>query len=146
MVFQAAQSALNPVMTVEEQFVETLLAHGEVRDKQKQRERCKELLSYVKLDADRVLSSYPHELSGGMKQRVMIAFSLLLNPDLIILDEPTTALDVITQNYIFNLLKQINRETDISDDFDDSRYIRSCEVRRLRRRYVRRQACRIRYG
>lgn len=114
MVFQAAQSALNPVMTVEEQFVETLLAHGEVRDKQKQRERCKELLSYVKLDADRVLSSYPHELSGGMKQRVMIAFSLLLNPDLIILDEPTTALDVITQNYIFNLLKQINRETDIS--------------------------------
>ena len=49
MVFQAAQSALNPVMTVEEQFVETLLAHGEVRDKQKQRERCKELLSYVKL-------------------------------------------------------------------------------------------------
>ncbi len=114
MVFQAAQSALNPVMTVEEQFVETLLAHGEVRDKQKQRERCKDLLSYVKLDADRVLSSYPHELSGGMKQRVMIAFSLLLNPDLIILDEPTTALDVITQNYIFNLLKQINRETDIS--------------------------------
>ncbi len=114
MVFQAAQSALNPVMTVEQQFVETLLAHGEDKDKQKQRARCKELLEYVKLDAERVLSSYPHELSGGMKQRVMIAFSLLLNPDLIILDEPTTALDVITQSYIFNLLKQINREKNIS--------------------------------
>ena len=54
-----------------------------------------------------VLDAYPHEISGGMKQRVMIAFSMLLNPEVIILDEPTTALDVITQSYIFSLLKQI---------------------------------------
>lgn len=114
MVFQAAQSALNPVMTVEEQFLETMAAHGATEDKKQQLQHCKQLLDYVKLDADRVLGSYPHELSGGMKQRVMIAFSLLLQPDLIILDEPTTALDVITQSYIFNLLKQINRDMNIS--------------------------------
>ena len=114
MVFQAAQSALNPVMTVEEQFLETMAAHGATGDKKQQLQHCKQLLDYVKLDADRVLGSYPHELSGGMKQRVMIAFSLLLQPDLIILDEPTTALDVITQSYIFNLLKQINRDMNIS--------------------------------
>lgn len=114
MVFQAAQSALNPVMTVREQFYETLAAHNRSASKEEREKRCKELLEYVKLDAERVLSSYPHELSGGMKQRVMIAFSLLLDPELIILDEPTTALDVITQSYIFNLLKQINREMGIS--------------------------------
>ncbi len=114
MVFQAAQSALNPVMTVKEQFMETLAAHDSKLTKEGKEARCRELLDYVKLDADRVLSSYPHELSGGMKQRVMIAFSLLLNPEMIILDEPTTALDVITQSYIFNLLKKINREMNIS--------------------------------
>lgn len=68
------------------------------------------MLKIVNLDPDRTLKMYAHELSGGMKQRVMIAFSLLLNPDLIILDEPTTALDVITQDYILNILKRINRE------------------------------------
>lgn len=114
MVFQAAQSALNPVMTVRQQFFETLDAHDSKLTKEQKEEKCRGLLEYVKLDADRVLASYPHELSGGMKQRVMIAFSLLLDPELIILDEPTTALDVITQNYIFNLLKEINRERGIS--------------------------------
>ena len=114
MVFQAAQSALNPVLTVREQFTETLEAHGEKLPKEAREARFYDLLGYVKLDAERVLASYPHELSGGMKQRVMIAFALLLDPELIILDEPTTALDVITQNYIFTLLKQINRERGIS--------------------------------
>lgn len=114
MVFQAAQSALNPVMTVRQQFYETLAAHDAKLTKEQKEARCRELLDYVKLDVDRVLASYPHELSGGMKQRVMIAFSLLLNPELIILDEPTTALDVITQSYIFNLLRQINRDMGIS--------------------------------
>ena len=63
MVFQAAQSALNPVMTVEEQFLETMAAHGVTDDKKQQLQHCKQLLDYVKLDADRVLGSYPHELS-----------------------------------------------------------------------------------
>ena len=114
MVFQAAQSALNPVLTVRQQFAETLEAHEVKLSKEEKEARFKGLLEYVKLDPERVLASYPHELSGGMKQRVMIAFALLLDPELIILDEPTTALDVITQNYIFNLLKEINRERGIS--------------------------------
>lgn len=114
MVFQAAQSALNPVYTVFEQFYETVREHHINWTKQQFRDRLKELLEYVKLDCDRVQRSYPHELSGGMKQRVMIAFSLLFDPELIILDEPTTALDVITQDYIFGILKKINREKGIS--------------------------------
>lgn len=114
MVFQAAQSALNPVMTVRSQLFETLEEHGSTLSKEEKETYCKNLLNYVQLNADVVLDSYPHELSGGMKQRVMIAFALLLEPDLVILDEPTTALDVITQSYIFNLLKKINREKGIS--------------------------------
>ena len=114
MVFQAAQSALNPVMTVADQFVETYLVHRPQAKKADALKKSRELLAYVKLDADRVLDAYPHELSGGMKQRVMIAFSLLLDPQCIILDEPTTALDVITQDYIFRLLRQINRDLGIT--------------------------------
>lgn len=114
MVFQAAQSALNPVMTIREQFYETLEEHETNLSLDEKEAKCRKLLDFVKLDTKRVLSSYPHELSGGMKQRVMIAFSLLLDPQLIILDEPTTALDVITQNYIFNILKDINRTMGIS--------------------------------
>ncbi|HHT66906.1 MAG TPA: ABC transporter ATP-binding protein [Erysipelotrichaceae bacterium] len=114
MVFQAAQSALNPVLTVRQHFYETLDEHNIKLTKQEKEERCLKLLDYVKLDAERVLKCYPHELSGGMKQRVMIALSLLLDPELIILDEPTTALDVITQSYIFNLLKEINETMGIT--------------------------------
>ena len=114
MVFQAAQSALNPVMTVFEQFEETAREHRMGWDKKRIEERTREVLEDVKLDADRVMKAYPHELSGGMKQRVMIAFALIFEPELIILDEPTTALDVITQDYIFKILQRINREKGIS--------------------------------
>lgn len=114
MVFQGAQSSLNPVVTIYNQFKETLIVHRESMTEKEIEQRCHEVLDIVNLDAKRVLEMYPHELSGGMKQRVMIAFSILLNPQLVILDEPTTALDVITQNYIFDILKRINKDMGIS--------------------------------
>lgn len=114
MVFQAAQNALNPVMTVGEQFLETMQIHTDNYDENAAIQKVTQLLGYVRLEADRVLKAYPHELSGGMKQRVMIALSMLLDPQMIILDEPTTALDVITQSYIFNILKRVHEETGIT--------------------------------
>lgn len=122
MVFQGAQSALNPVVTIFHQFYETMVIHENFKPrkerkkitKQEAKERITYLLQFVNLDPERVMNAYPHELSGGMKQRVMIAFSLLLDPKLIILDEPTTALDVITQDFIFRLLQKINKEMGIA--------------------------------
>lgn len=122
MVFQGAQSALNPVVTIFNQFYETMLMHQSYEHGKKAKRLTKDdakarvryLLEFVNLDADRVMNAYPHELSGGMKQRVMIAFSILLDPKLIILDEPTTALDVITQDFIFRLLQKINKELNIA--------------------------------
>lgn len=108
MVFQAAQSCMNPVYTIGQQMIETYREHGDKRSDETLLKEAGEYLGYVHLDAKRVLHSYPHELSGGMKQWVMIAFSLLLKPELIILDEPTTALDVITQDHIFEILKNIH--------------------------------------
>lgn len=110
MVFQAAQNALNPVMLIKEQIIETAKAHDKHLSEDEIIKKASELLDFVRLEPNRVLNSYPHELSGGMKQRVMIAFSLLLNPQMVILDEPTTALDVITQGYIFDILVQIHKE------------------------------------
>ena len=114
MVFQASQSTLNPLMTIEKHFFETAYYHGKAKNLEEFRPRIEELLTYVRLEPKRVMKCYPHELSGGMKQRVMIAFSLLLNPKIIILDEPTTALDVITQNYVFDILEKINKDLGIT--------------------------------
>ncbi|MFC5651197.1 ABC transporter ATP-binding protein [Paenibacillus solisilvae] len=113
MVFQAAQNALNPVMRIGDQMIETVLAHKKMR-KEEIIKKASQLLDYVRLEPSRVLKAYPHELSGGMKQRVMIAFSLLLDPKLVILDEPTTALDVITQDYIFDILLKVHKEMNIT--------------------------------
>lgn len=108
MVFQAAQNSLNPTMTIEEQFIETYLAHRKETSNKEILAHVHKLLRAVRLDADRVLRAYPHEMSGGMKQRIMIAFAQLLEPEILFLDEPTTALDVITQDYIFKILKTVH--------------------------------------
>jgi len=107
MIAQSAMNALDPVYTVGEQIVEAIQIHEDTSTKAA-RERARELLDTVGLDPDRV-DSYPHQLSGGMRQRAMIAMALALEPSLIIADEPTTALDVITQDHILeeiNSLKQ----------------------------------------
>lgn len=114
MIFQSAQSSLNPLMTVQQHFWETYLVHNPKAKEEDVIPRFKQLLSDTRLDPERVLKLYPHELSGGMKQRVMIAFSMLLEPRVIILDEPTTALDVITQDYIFSILDNIHKKTNIT--------------------------------
>jgi len=113
MVFQSALNALNPVLRIAEQFEDTARAHGTSRT-QETRQRALELLRLVKLDPERVLRSYPHELSGGMRQRVLFAMSLLLDPQLIILDEPTTALDILTQRAIIDILRQLRQEMKFS--------------------------------
>jgi peptide/nickel transport system ATP-binding protein len=108
MVFQAALNSLNPIIKVGDHFIETARAHDEKNDR-KTKERALELLRMVQLDAERVYSSYPHELSGGMRQRVSIALSLLLEPQLIILDEPTTALDILTQRAIIDVIRSLRQ-------------------------------------
>ncbi len=110
---QAALNALNPTLKIIDHFYETARAHG-VSDKKWVVERAVYTMKMLNLDPHRVLFSYPHELSGGMKQRVLIALSLLLKPEILILDEPTTALDVLTQRFILDLLKEIHRETGIT--------------------------------
>jgi len=107
MMFQASQSSFNPVTKIQTQFIDTALAHNPHANTQEVLKRSKELLELVFLDSDTVLSAYPHELSGGMKQRTLMALSLLLDPQLVILDEPTTALDLITQKKILHLLNSL---------------------------------------
>ncbi|MCL2582789.1 MAG: ABC transporter ATP-binding protein [Streptosporangiales bacterium] len=99
LVFQAAMNSLNPVMSVQAQLIDTLAAHGRGASRRERIDRAGELLELVGISQDR-LKSFPHELSGGMKQRVMIALALALEPQVVIMDEPTTALDVVTQRQI----------------------------------------------
>jgi peptide/nickel transport system ATP-binding protein len=102
-VLQSAMHALNPVMSVGSQLTDVLQAHRPDLDRAARRSKAGELLELVGIPADR-LSSYPHELSGGMRQRVMIAMAIALEPQILIMDEPTTALDVVTQREILEEL------------------------------------------
>jgi peptide/nickel transport system ATP-binding protein len=111
-VFQGAMSALNPVRTVGEQIVEPIVLHEKVGEKAA-RARAQALLDSVGVPSRRI-GSYPHELSGGQRQRVMIAMALACGPDLVIADEPTTALDVIVQAQILTLLTDLVRDRGIS--------------------------------
>jgi peptide/nickel transport system ATP-binding protein len=110
MVFQSAMNALNPVMRIGDQFVDMMRAHeGRHISRKNALARASELLETVGIDGRRV-RAYPHELSGGMRQRVIIALALALNPELLILDEPTTALDVVVQREILQQIKTLQRE------------------------------------
>ncbi|MGH2450149.1 MAG: ABC transporter ATP-binding protein [Candidatus Limnocylindria bacterium] len=113
MVFQAALSSFNPVITMWEHFLDTARAHG-LSDARRVRTRADELLRLVRLDPERVLRAYAHELSGGMRQRVLIAMSLLLEPRIVILDEPTTSLDILTQRAIIDLLRELRAKLGFS--------------------------------
>ena len=106
MIFQGAMNSLDPVFTINEQFIEILNVHSFDGDFKK---TILDAMNSVSLD-ESVLKKYPHELSGGMKQRVIVAMALLLKPKFVIADEPTTALDVLIQAQIINLLKSLKKD------------------------------------
>lgn len=108
MVFQSAMNALNPVITIGEQLVDVVLAHEDVTVEQA-KQRAIANLELVGIHASR-MNSYPHQLSGGMRQRVVIAIALILRPKLIIMDEPTTALDVVVERDIMDQLYELKEE------------------------------------
>lgn len=112
MVFQGAMNAFNPVLRIADHFIDTFRAHerGLRRSRKEILECSADLLTMVRLDPGRVLHSFPHELSGGMRQRTLIALALALRPQLLILDEPTTALDILTQRSIVERLAELREE------------------------------------
>jgi len=113
MVFQKSMNALSPVHRIREQMLEALIIHNPNIDGKRAEERMKRVLKMVNLPY-RVLRSYPHELSGGMMQRVMIALALINDPEFIIFDEATTALDVVTQGQILDEIKNLVGELSLT--------------------------------
>jgi peptide/nickel transport system ATP-binding protein len=113
MVFQSAMSALNPVLTIKEQMLDTIFAHEPTVSLESAEARLRELMDLVELPAAR-LNDYPHQLSGGMKQRVVIALALVLQPNLVLMDEPTTALDVVVQRSIIKKIEELRQQLNFS--------------------------------
>jgi len=113
LIFQGAMNALNPVYKVKEQICEAIKTHEPDVSKKQATERARKLFEIVGIEPKRV-ENYPHELSGGMKQRAMIAMALACNPDLVIADEPATALDVIIQAQVLKLLKDLKQKLNLS--------------------------------
>lgn len=112
MVFQGALNSLNPVIRIKDMVLDTAAAHG--MNAKSATKAALELFAKVRLDANRVFNSYPHELSGGMRQRVLLALALLLRPQVVIMDEPTTAVDILTQRSILEVLKELRAELNFS--------------------------------
>ncbi len=114
MVFQDPSSSLNPLLTVGEQIVEPMLYHKTVRDREEARERALELLRMCQVPKPKErFNAYPHQLSGGLKQRCAIAMALACSPSYLLADEPTTALDVTVQKRILELLKELSRRENL---------------------------------
>ncbi|NUR28556.1 MAG: ABC transporter ATP-binding protein [Catenulispora sp.] len=112
-VFQASQNSLNPLKTIGKQLLDLGRSH-EVSDLRALIARAKDLANRMGLDGDRVLDSYQHELSGGMRQRVGIVFALVLNAKVLILDEPTTALDMLSQASVLDIVRKVHDENQLS--------------------------------
>ncbi|WP_347352324.1 ABC transporter ATP-binding protein [Acetoanaerobium noterae] len=114
MIFQEPMTSLNPVFTVGNQIMESIILHQKL-DKKQARDKAVEMITLVGIPrAEAIVDSYPHELSGGMRQRIMIAMALSCNPKLLIADEPTTALDVTIQAQILDLMRDIKQKTQTS--------------------------------
>ena len=114
MIFQDPQTSLNPLMTIEDQLVETIQAHSDA-SKTAARRRAVDLLEEIGIqNASQRIKAYPHQFSGGMRQRVVIALAICTDPELIIADEPTTALDVAVQSQVLDLIQQLAKERQIA--------------------------------
>ena len=113
MVFQSAMNSLNPVIKIKTQLIDGFLAHKKNTSKKEAIKRAESLLDLVDIPLDR-MNAFPHQLSGGMKQRVMIAMALILDPDILIMDEPTTALDVVVQRTIIEKIADLREKLDFS--------------------------------
>lgn len=112
MVFQGAMSSFNPTQSIKAHFEETIDAHNE--DFDEGMDRAREILSDLYLNPDRVLGSYPHELSGGMQQRALIALAMVLQPKVLVMDEPTAALDLLMQRSILRMLREVQEKYEIT--------------------------------